>query len=645
MLPFTYLFQQRWFQLILLGIGGYQLYRGSSAAELFSKYGVQKFQKYRLTVTNEIPSGSNRSATWREMSSRIITFNLVWQGCELDLLSLRASQNISTAPDHGSSAFSLSFPAVQEMDGFSVKMSNSSSTSAESFILEGFENGTVGWITIGTPRFRRVREGIRLLHGEISSNFQGNLVFDYRAPWPLIFHESWVQIACGLFLVCISICGACGRIELSHSLVFQFLFFLGLNLLIVCVGYLTMSLSLEAFYPACLTLIVWSFLTLISCSQLHLRRGLIVQGLSILGCQIFNECVLFNDCEYLSESLSAVTLLTVICSAATVVLSRSLISRAMREVHTDRAEYGMAWQPVVRGSSQRRLLKELQKMVTVLQRGCPSHGARHLDRRQIPWSSTTVSETAAVQPAVLFSSEGMQRVFAALASPFDDFGLRFHGLDVSGQYKRGMPGTCDEFRPVRCPARLYSQALLVAECLHVRAAAWVSDAGARLHPQLDIAMMKAAKTARELQEVQSDYSGLGLEELIRSGLIKSPERAVVKALVCYEGDMSRVVDICRVRIIGRGLPQVIAALRAITGDCSVKIVRIKNTLRTRDISMWTAGFRVRVFFIPQLITKRHGLLHARNGATGKWRNYSELVLTPDSIFYFVTGACDKFVSM
>ena len=82
---------------------------------------------------------------------------------------------------------------------------------------------------------------------------------------------------------------------------------------------------------------------------------------------------------------------------------------------------------------------------------------------------------------------------------------------------------------------------------------------------------------------------------VRLGVIKAPGRAVEKALSCYGGDVSRLLDVTRARIefartedLAVGLEAVLAAASA-----GVRVVRVRNTLR-REYEAWpTAGFRVR----------------------------------------------------
>jgi hypothetical protein len=162
-------------------------------------------------------------------------------------------------------------------------------------------------------------------------------------------------------------------------------------------------------------------------------------------------------------------------------------------------------------------------------------------------------------------------------------------------FQRGLPGTHDEAHPVRSLTRLYSQAGVVAARLRARAAAWAAASGSALHPRPDPSPFLRLPSSATLltDEEGGGHSGAGLAEWIRTGLVKSPERAVEKALVCYEGDVSRVVDICRVRLEVDGPAQAAAAAAAVEADPAVRVVRVKNSMLLAHAAHDTAGFRVR----------------------------------------------------
>jgi hypothetical protein len=61
-------------------------------------------------------------------------------------------------------------------------------------------------------------------------------------------------------------------------------------------------------------------------------------------------------------------------------------------------------------------------------------------------------------------------------------------------------------------------------------------------------------------------------------LIKPPARAVEKAVVCYGGDVSRVTDICRGRILFDNVADLAACIDLLWSDSRVRIVWLQNGL-------------------------------------------------------------------
>ena len=99
----------------------------------------------------------------------------------------------------------------------------------------------------------------------------------------------------------------------------------------------------------------------------------------------------------------------------------------------------------------------------------------------------------------------------------------------------------------------------------------------------------AAQAAAESEE----DTPLAAAPWVRRGVIKAPARAVEKALACYGGDVSRLLDVTRARLEFGGPCELAAGLEAVRAAGGVRAVRVKNSLRT-DLEAWpTAGFRVR----------------------------------------------------
>ena len=75
--------------------------------------------------------------------------------------------------------------------------------------------------------------------------------------------------------------------------------------------------------------------------------------------------------------------------------------------------------------------------------------------------------------------------------------------------------------------------------------------------------------------------------------LKDPARAAEKARVCYGGDVSRLLDICRLQVSFNSVQDLAACLDMVVYDRRVRIVRLKNMLSPRQNASLTGGFRVR----------------------------------------------------
>ncbi len=62
------------------------------------------------------------------------------------------------------------------------------------------------------------------------------------------------------------------------------------------------------------------------------------------------------------------------------------------------------------------------------------------------------------------------------------------------------------------------------------------------------------------------------------------------AQVCYEGDVSRLLDLCRVRLVVSGPAAAAAAVAAVAADGGVRVVRVKDSLSRRRAAGFSSGF-------------------------------------------------------
>jgi hypothetical protein len=176
-----------------------------------------------------------------------------------------------------------------------------------------------------------------------------------------------------------------------------------------------------------------------------------------------------------------------------------------------------------------------------------------------------------------------------------DFGIGFDHESPGGQ--DAVAGVVDRSAPVRSLDQLYSQALGLAPVFAglceslARASNAVVD-----HPPEDP------------EDSLGPASPAGpvcgrLEHWVRRRFVKSPARAIEKALVCYGGDVSRLVDVCRGRLAFDSLADLAGCLESVGADRSFRIARAKDRISHSDEARACGGFRVRagpansVFFV------------------------------------------------
>jgi hypothetical protein len=108
-------------------------------------------------------------------------------------------------------------------------------------------------------------------------------------------------------------------------------------------------------------------------------------------------------------------------------------------------------------------------------------------------------------------------------------------------------GQADRRRPITSLDQLYTQAMGVAPVLCTHCAAWATESGGCFH-QAD-----ARPGSSGIGGTDEDCALSALPQVLRTlvqcGNVKRPQRAMEKALTCYGGDVSRLLDVCRGRVV------------------------------------------------------------------------------------------------
>ena len=86
---------------------------------------------------------------------------------------------------------------------------------------------------------------------------------------------------------------------------------------------------------------------------------------------------------------------------------------------------------------------------------------------------------------------------------------------------------------------------------------------------------------------------------IRRGGIKSPARAADKAIACYGGDASRLLDVARARLLFASAAALGRCLGLVAGAAGVRVVRVSDSLLSFAVSLRVAPLFNR-YLIDQL---------------------------------------------
>ena len=546
--PFIFVSRKSSFQLALVAWGIFLIYFGCGKSEEFHRYGVQLFQECETAEVKISNSGRN--------SLDSVSFTTLTSGC-------RATQAFS---DSGAKTIIMNISLPTAMDGYELTIYSHNHTRISlDFVLQRYDNRSKQWVQIGSSKFRRTARGIRFLNGMLSVDTNETIKFDHRASWPLIFCSSCVPIVGGVCLLCMAACARAGMGLSIARFTAACLILVALVFATAALGYLQSWEAAEAFLPLSMTLLL-IFVAFLMLSPGSAGYGLLVYGGVAILLRVVNECAVFDDCGYLWASFDFGAAAAAGAGAWLVYNRQRVALRAVGAIRPDAADFESRWAACASGSDARLRLAALQLLVTRLQRACPAEGARHR------------CGGGPHPPPQVVSNPQREGVLAAALGA------------VRGLCRLGRPELASR-RPVRCLNQLYTQAAVVAPRLHELAEEWTSGLEGELATR---AASDGPGETDEPEEADAGGTILGLESMVRSRLVKRPQRAAEKALACYGGDVSRVVDICRVRASFGSLAGLAGCLARIEDDPRVAVVRIKSSMLPPEQKQWkTAGFPVR----------------------------------------------------
>jgi hypothetical protein len=131
---------------------------------------------------------------------------------------------------------------------------------------------------------------------------------------------------------------------------------------------------------------------------------------------------------------------------------------------------------------------------------------------------------------------------------------------------------------VRSFQQLHMAAKVLNPFLKKKVKDWAETCGGKfpLKPQCHDSAFSSRMYVR--WDVAMEKENLLLKEKIAWASVKDPVRAMKKAILCYNGDVSRLTDLCRQSIVFEHFIDLFTCLEDIASDPEVEVVRVVNRL-------------------------------------------------------------------
>jgi hypothetical protein len=534
-LPFMSGMRQPLFLTVITVVGLLTISIAFFALSSMENYGVFRFRFLRIEGL-----GKDRAF-----------LRLLRKGCDIYSFNFTSERN------------NFTFTNPIEMDGFGLELKEITSREPTlPFRIKGSEDGKVGnWFDVGSPDIRMARQGLRLLKGRLPES-PGEYVFDYRPQLVWLSENVVNNVVFGAGCIYSGIHGllhGSGRGALFAAAVLLVL----VN--VVCsIWHLAVGSNREVFYTVASVIIFGSVAGILLFREKYVADACAILGIFALIVRSFQDCVIFGDPEYLLIDPPVIEPIFIALGLTLSFAKHFVHCQALQRVVQDQAEYDNAWAKMVGQQSENLdVFEEIARLSNA--HSLLTGEARHYNRQVLVPESLTFSPFKV--------DGGASRIFPSCTSK--------EGAEIDLAPRAD---TADVANPVTSLDQLYSQAAGVVSIMRRRCSEWAATSDG---------CVEDTPIPEEFPSRDSDAMQESMRRWIQRGSIKRPRRAVRKAVACYGGDVSRLVDICRARIVLDGPDGVRRCLQAMLLDAEgARIVRVKNTLDLRLDSKYSAGFRV-----------------------------------------------------
>ena len=528
----------------------------------FADIGAAHCSTFRIEL---IETGNERGNT--------SVFTFLRNGCAV--LTKKVETNGEQVFDY---QFSLSQPL--KMDGFSID-----DYQGQLVTLFCSIDGGDTWSVAGSPNFRFTANGVRFLGNNLRQS-HNNVSFDFRAKWPLFIEGPIFCLICSLGCACIAVCGSTDPSN-GKSVFICFGVAVALNQFIAAVGFLALDIGRESFAPLSDFLVYGILVVVCARKESMFVDSLTCVGLLSLSCSAVQDFAIFQDFSFWGVSPPMQGIVFLFTGAGFAVIKECMLIRAFYAIRGDRANYDAEWARILADCKEMSALLKLDSLADQIASDCSTQEARQLNRVRVEttyqcqarpplgecifwWLVRSIHPSLAEGPSLL-------RCTSTVGTDSD----RDKERDLCCM--NSIPGSVDCLSPVQCLDQLYSQALGVVEILHTNCERWASRANGSL-----VSLERGESGVVDGQSMQQ-----AARKWIQLRFLKSPQRAVIKVLTCYIGDTSRLMDVCRARILFDCVSDIASCLESMRAEPTVHIVRVKNLMATSHDSWGNAGFRVR----------------------------------------------------
>jgi hypothetical protein len=553
--PFTWVIGRLWFQSSCLVMGAYLVWYSCATIFAFNEYGKSVFSSFRIDTGISVEGLSENYNGIRNLS--LARFQLLLDGC-----SVWASENITAFdPSNPSKSPSFTLPRALLVDGSAVTLRHHPNSIYNSFYLYGSNDHGLTWTPVSTSNTRLAAEGVRFLSSSTATVLPTGkeISFENRLTWPVVVESVMgnVILAFGCFGVALS--GFYNRpVFAKRSLVWCTFGMAAINL-ISSVGYVQLGLTREIFFP-CMQFLAFLAMAFV----LHLFENFVAEAMAaaallILFGRAVQDVVIFGDASYLVDSPPVPEVVIALAGFVFILSRRRYWEEVLQTAEADQAGYDAEWAKI---QTQPRVVDCLSRLSEAAERVARGGGNRR------PLHCIRLMSVRESNPLALSGHSADRRSSG-------DIGDSSTAVSLLSDPRRAEPGTWDARQPVESLDQLYTQAVGIAPDLFRRCKEW------------------AEATGGAVDEGQGGAATDSLPGWMGRRWIKRAERAIEKAAICYGGDVSRLVDLCRGRIVFEDLHRMCACLEVIGGHrASVAVLRIKNGLDVQHDATRTAGFRV-----------------------------------------------------